>query len=356
MLSYLFKSFRCKLASFLGMRVAPHLPSRSREFRGGQISIEEINDLLDRPRRAGEVLDLRGYDLRNLNLSGSRFERVIFGGGDGPSAQLGGANFSRSTFSACSFAQVDLDDVDLSRCRFDDCDLEGAAVTERTSMKGTRFLLSQLPESIGLARGLHWDGFSPGRDDPALVMEDESSYRSFLRPDSEMVGGSEVTDLGALLDGRLDEAARFYRELSISWTKNGRFRDADSAYAHARRLEREAMGPRFRGRPFRPVPWLGLWLSDLLCGFGENASRFVPWAVALALLPGVVYWLAGGVDGGHGLADDLLFSASSLAAATPARLTSTNPLINWISVIQILTGVALLGVWGFTLGQKIRHG
>jgi len=221
-------------------------------------------------------------------------------------------------------------------------------------MRGTRFVLSRLPESIGSAKGLHWDALSPGKDGPAVVMEDESSYRSFLGPES--ASGSEIRDPDAILDGRLDEAARFYRELSISWTKNGRFRDADSAYAHARRVEREAIGPRFPGRPFRPVPWLGLWLSDLLCGFGESANRFVPWAMALALLPGVVYWLAGGVDGAHGLADNLLFSASSLTASTPPRLTSSNPLIDWISVIQILTGVALLGVWGFALGQKIRHG
>jgi len=166
----------------------------------------------------------------------------------------------------------------------------------------------------------------------------------------------ETYSIEDALADRLEDAARSYRDLCGLWTERGQFSDAGKAYARSRRLERQSAGPRFKGKPFRPLFWVGLWFADLLCGFGESLVRIVGWLLAVALLPGIVYAIVGNVvQGSGGFWDDILFSASQVTASTPMRLTSTAPVIEWIRVLQTLTGVAVLGLLGFVLGNKLRN-
>jgi hypothetical protein len=146
-----------------------------------------------------------------------------------------------------------------------------------------------------------------------------------------------------------------YRGLSSLFSGRGSFDDAGAAYVYSRRLERRARGPFYRASRFRPFSWLWLWIADLVCGFGESLPRVVAWIAALALLPGLGYRLFGGVVGAHGLLDDLLYSLSSLTSSQPSGLNAAVRLVSWIGVVQTFLGVALLGLFGFVLGNKIRN-
>jgi hypothetical protein len=97
-----------------------------------------------------------------------------------------------------------------------------------------------------------------------------------------------------------------------------------------------------------------LWTADLVCAFGQSLGRVLVWILVLALLPGVVYWRLGGVDGADGLFDNLLFGVSQLTGSTPTDLRPANRLVSWIGLVQTFVGVALLGLFGFVLGNKIR--
>jgi uncharacterized protein YjbI with pentapeptide repeats len=327
-----------------------------------------------RAREAGEVLDLSGYDLSGVDLGGKdvAWRDVVFGTHRGPPpAILNGTIFRSSTLEHCFFAHADLTGADfrdchISRCDFryatfrrttlgdatlELCDLYRASIEDGTVMLNTVFELVSMPGTLEGATGLSWASFDGPR--PALVTESEPDYRDFLEwTRADRLGTYPIED--ALKD-RLDDAARTYRDLTGVWTGRAQFRDAGLAYAHGRRLERQAVGPRFKGRPFRPLPWLGLWLADLLCGFGESLWRIVPWLAVVALVPGIIYALAGGVAGAHGLVDDLLFSVSQLTATTPDRLKAGTHLVDWVRVVQTLMGVTLLGLFGFVLGNKIRN-
>lgn len=342
---------------------------------GTKLTRDEVLHLAEQANAAAEQLDLQGYDLRGVDLGGKNLtlRDVVFGRHGGPSpALLAGTSFRRSTLEHCFFAHVDLSGADFRDCRISRCDLRyatfrrttlgdatlvlcdlyRASIDEGTVMLNTVFELVSMPATLDGATGLRWASFAGVDQRPALVTESESEYRDFLT----WTQGDrlETYPIDQALKDRLDDAAGTYRDLCGFWTGRGQFRDAGLAYAHSRRLERQAVGPRFRGRPFRPLLWLGLWLADLLCGFGGSLGRIVPWIAIVALVPGAIYWLAGGVHGGHGISDDLLFSASQLTASTPARLTSASALVDWVSILQTLTGIALIGVFGFVLGNKIR--
>ncbi|HEY4451791.1 MAG TPA: pentapeptide repeat-containing protein [Solirubrobacteraceae bacterium] len=123
--------------------------------------------------------------------------------------------------------------------------------------------------------------------------------------------------------------------------------------------------------------WSVLWIADVLCSFGESLLRVLLWLAAVAFGPGIVYALFGGVsqlksgervgiEGGgflltqtaratRALGDCLLFSVSALTNSVPTHLRASNRLVETVGVAQTFAGIALLGLLGFVLGNKLRN-
>lgn len=331
-----------------------------------------------RAAKAGKELDLSGRDLTGLNLTNDHkkivWRRIVFGRHHGsPPALLRGVEFRGSRLEECSFAHVDLSEVDFRGCEIVGCDMRyavfrgttlgdativrsdfyRASFQEGTVLLNTTLELVSLTTDLAGAQGLAWATFDARNRPPALVLEDEDAYREFLQP---TIGDRPPSDdVNAAVEHRLRDAVHLYRLLCGWWTERGKFPDANLAYVHCRRLEREAVGPRYQGERFRPLMWLWLWLADLLCAFGTDLGRIVLWLLAVALLPGILYALFGGVSGTANIGDDLLFSAGQLTGSSPARFAATSSLVEWVRVLQTLLGVGLLGLFGFVLGNKIRY-
>ncbi len=327
--------------------------------------------MADASLRAAE-LDLRGYDLSRLNLEKLCFRRVRFGthplesGGPDPAA-LAYTRFRQATFVNCDFSNADLTGTDLRGCRlehcdlrfvrfrrtqlgdatFSDCDCYRATFAETTIMSKLRLERVSLDSAnLDGALGLEWGQFAECGASAALVQESGADrYRSFLeRTRRERLDSFSVEQA---IECRLADAARVHRHLSGMWTTRGQYGYAGSAYARSRRLECAATRS--------PTRKLWLWSARLLCGFGVALWPVIFWLAVVALLPGFLYAIFGGVSGAHDLMDHLLFSASSLTASTPARLSTASSLVEWVRVAQTFAGVALLGLFGFVLANKIRN-
>lgn len=328
-------------------------------------------------REPGEELDLRGRDLRGAVLDGLVLDRVTFGRGreERNPALLDGVSLRECVLSDCSLTRVDVRGADFRRASLTDCDLRYAGFSgttfEDAVLEGcdlyrasfgpgtvlrparlTRVSLrhAMLAEATGLRRE-HLD--RPGT--PALVQEDLAAYSDFLertaqdRPDAVTEG----------LKGRLVEAAEIYRHLSSAWSAQGLHGDSAWAYVRSKRLERRAASP-LEPHTRTSVPrWLGLGTAELLCGYGESLGRTLASIAALGLVPGAAYWAAGAVRDGAdtaGLGDSLLFSLGQMTAAAPERLQATGTAVEWATTGQTFAGIALLGLTGFVLGNKIRGG
>lgn len=299
--------------------------------------------------------------------------RVVFGARAAQPALLRGASFAGVQLSWCEFQGVDLTEVtfagavvadcDLRRttfcrsemqdARFIRCDMYRGTIAYGCSLARAKFVLVSPARIIDPVGGVRWQVFSGEDGLPALIAEDELEYRAFLQ--RTLDDRPERHGVESAVEARLETAASSYRELAGYWTGIGQLRDAGAAYAHAQRLERSSAGPWFRGRPFRPGVWLGLWIADLTCGFGERLGRVAVALGVLMLLPAFLLWLLGGLSGAGGPSDYLFFSVSRIAASTPPSIEAANRLVEWIAVIQTVVGIALLGLFGFVLGNAVRR-
>lgn len=341
---------------------------------------EELREeVLRRLQQQPERMDLCGYDLSEMDLGGQRFRDVVFGRrrGKSPPANLRRTVFSGkgTTFERCDFTEAELERTDFRGCTLIDCDFR-YTVFDRTQLtettirrgdfyratfeKGTVMARSKL-ENVSLdsasldgMTAVDWDSLRGGASPPLVQeTEEEAEYRQFL--EGTVRDRPPQDDIEKALSRRFRDAARVYRSLSGVFTTQGRYRDAGLAYAHSRRLERRAERADHQRRPIPSLQWLWLWVADLLCGFGESLGRVAAWLLVIALAPGLVYWPAGGVDGAAGLLDHVLFSISQLAGATPDGLQAASNIVEWVGVIQTFLGIALLGLFGFILANKIRN-
>lgn len=336
------------------------------------------DDVLERiaSRGTGEdedIIDLRGADLTGIDLSGVELDGFVFGRGrEGPEvARLEGANLRGATLLECSFTRCDLTDVDFRGATITGCDFR-YVTTRRTNLaevalrgcdfyrasfeSGTIFRPSSIRHislSNASLQGLsafERTALVPG----SLVQEDEAAYRTFLQ--TTVADSPESVD--SRVDRRYGEAAAVYRGLSGLWTSQGLFGDSGWAYARSRELERRDASPFNEATPRRWLHWIGLLAAEILSGYGLKLGRVAGCLATLALLPGTLYAVLGGVDDGgsptRSLGDCLLFSFGQITTSTPDRLTTESTWVEWANVVQTLAGISLLGLFGFVLGAVIR--
>jgi uncharacterized protein YjbI with pentapeptide repeats len=339
----------------------------------------------------GEWVDLRGTDLTDVAFSdvdnGLPLKHLIFGCHDAknelPAACLHKTSFRNCTLVECKFAGVDCDGTDFRHARLTKCDLRYASFASVTFAdaklvlcdlyravfeKGVVFENAELEgvslhqASLGGIVGLRRESFQP-RNGRALAQDDEKRYLELLEGTTQKhAKGCEPPPKPAKTtepkDRRLPEAILTYRALSGLWSGQGLFADAAWAYVETKRHERTLARHRGRSSPGALLSWVGLWFAEALCLFGESLLRVVLWITALAVVPGLVYWRSGGVTQSStetaGLGDCLLFSAARLTASTPEGLSPATTLVEWIGVAQTFLGIALLGLFGFVLGNKLR--
>jgi len=364
-------------------------------------------------QQVGCYLDLRGLQLDGLDLGSKRgrerktWTRLIFGMNDRcGAASVDRCNFEGSVLTDCLFAAMILTALDFTECELTDCDfrfatfrgvrlgsarivgcdLYGASMESATIMGNIHFELSSLPQFGDGITGLDWSAFANPNGPRALVGEKADVYQEFLARTRDERPPKERSILDAV-DDRLAGAAGGYRRLSGYWAAQGQFRDANCAYTRSRRLERRASSPwfaisrrihhegrfsepraqrragradwslrkRFQSRDMRPVAWIGLWIADGTSRFGQSLTRVSATLLAVALIPGVAYAVWNGVSGAHTVFDDLLFSVSRLTAATPTGLKPTTKLVEWAGTVQSLVGIALVGLFGYVLGNSLRQ-
>jgi hypothetical protein len=343
---------------------------------GSRIDRDQFDTLVAAAEQRRVGLDLTGLDLTALDMRGSRpWRYLVFGDNPTgsaatmrqtvfaettlewcwlPGCELDGANFTGCTLVDCDLRFVTFGRARLGSATFDRCDLYGASMQSGTVLSNARFRMVSPPTVFEGVTGLRWPAFKSTRKVPALIAESKQYYPLFLeRTGHERPGG--LSTIPKAVDRRLYSAANSYRLLSGHWTFQTQFADAAEAYQRSRRLERRAASPFFRGTRLRPLKWVGLWISDLVCGFGESVNRVLATLLLVALLPGLILFLVHGVKGAHDLPDDLLFSASRLTAATPAHLSPSDRLVSWLGVTQAFVGIALLGLFGFVAGNAIRR-
>jgi Pentapeptide repeats (8 copies) len=206
------------------------------------------------------------------------------------------------------------------------------------------------------------------------------------------------------LEGEFDEARQVYLGLKQNFDGLGDYDAASWAYVRERRMERAMHAPWRVRRYFRRVrdieweirrarhapggrhylrrgrsllrlwsvygahtaTWLADWLIDAVCMFGESFSRVLLTLVLLFSLFALGYGLTGGVvrecavvgcepNPTYQLGDVALFSLGAMTTMEPAGLSPANGLVQVAARLEALLAIALTGLLGFVLGNRIRR-
>ena len=175
------------------------------------------------------------------------------------------------------------------------------------------------------------------------------------------------------------EAREVYLTLKNNFNQIGRYGDASWAYVKERQMGKMMHHPRLarkyygEGLPENPNVWqLGWfyirhttkwaldWVVEWTCGYGESVLRTLR-AMGVALVGfAILYWLLGAVVDANGNPSStwlhcLLYSGGAFTTFGVDTLRPANDWIRALSIFESVVGIALTGLLGFVLGNRIRR-
>ena len=213
----------------------------------------------------------------------------------------------------------------------------------------------------------------------AESLEGAYFYNAFL-DDTRMRREQLGEAIGEELDGRYDEAKEAYLALKNNFAEIGRYRDESWAYVKERRMGKMMHHPRLARKyygeelPENPDAWRLWWFYirhtakwaidefffDQLCEYGESIPRTLrAMGVALAGFA-ILYWLLGAVVDANGNPSSswlhcLLYSGGAFTTFGVDTLRPANDWVRALSILESVVGIALTGLLGFVLGNRIRR-
>ncbi len=318
--------------------------------------------------------DLQGASLVDANLHGAslgnaNLQEAVLTYADFQEASLGGANLQQASLRYANLQEASLVEAILREASLTYADLRGASLGG-ANLQGANLTYSNL-EKV--------DFFA------AESLEGAYFYNAVLddtRLKREQLGGA----IGEELEGKYGEAKEAYLALKNNFDEIGRYRDEGWAYVKERRMGKICSAPwrtrRFHGQSqlgdskgsrapaWRPRvwrfyarhtwKWLWDWVAEVTTGYGESIFRTLG-AMGIAWLGfAVLYWLLGAVVDVNGNPSSswlhcLLYSGGAFTTLGVDALRPANDWIRALSISESVVGVALTGLMGFFLGNRIRR-
>jgi|GEM_PF-2655192 len=344
---------------------------------------------------------LAGIDLRTVHLEAATFNQAHLENAIFIRAHLNRAQFMKTWLTGAIMNWADLTEADLSDAHLEQADLrdvslEGAVLhgahLEAANLTGTRLAGADLrrvslrdtalsPVAKGGFRSLrlyqtYFWGVLSLRYPQLLENEDDPNSLSTIWEDTQ---------------GRYSEAKDVYKSLKGYFEDAGDYGGANWAYAHEQEMAKlifvtppmRWLYPRRKwdqggkdgsfGTP-KTLEWLRLELSDKLAGYGLSLTRPLIWLILVIGGCGVLYALTGmlttmpgcgydelrtlwreGCQPTHNLLDGLRFSIGALTTIDVGGVQPYFANVGLLAALEALFGIALTGLFGFVLGNKLRN-
>jgi len=346
------------------------------EFTGIKLNAEQVLSLIEE-NGGSEGLDLSGKDLSGIRLNPRALEQLRRDKGPGTDAHpvwewkktggvnlqganlawamLSGANLSKSNLrrvdfrgarlDGVDFVDADLQDAILWDANLDNAVLDGANL-RRANLFGVNFFNTTLAkECLG----------------ESVIQESEL----YCLPSGIEMGPDR---------NRHWQGGRIYRALKANLDGAARYSEASWAYRKARRMEKHLAGYRTR-RAWHNREWkqfgMQAWrrisdeVAEKLCDYGENWLLVLLWIGVVWLVFALLYGVNGGVQRldsagmGHttrNVLDLLAFSLATMTTIEPVGLSASDVgFMRILMPLEVLVGIALTGLFGFVLGNRINR-
>ena len=353
--------------------------------------------------------NLQGADLRGADLAGAKFCRAELGGADFREsmleeadlreakarfakfnlaelehadlrrADLWGALLGEATLCGADLRQVILTEADLQKADLSSADLRNA-VLGRADLTGAKLNATDLREAscagaTFLEASLR-EANLQGLDLSNSVLT--GVHLAGARLDQARFRRSQLGEaLGEELSGELDTAREGYLALERSFAAQGDHDAAVWAYLRRRRMQKQsalarAKAARAEGRKPDAFRNYAQFASDefveWVCDYGESVPRVMRSLLVLYLAFTLTYGLTGSVTReektpagtvqvvSRNIEDVAIFSLLAMSTGdTGDRLKPTHDLSRTLVGIHVFVWVALTGLMGFVLGNRIRR-
>lgn len=296
-------------------------------FRG-----EHLGDRKEYPPL--KALPLSGLLLTNSDLTGSNLNGCELVGTDLKAAVLRDAILNRAILRGAH-----LEGADLSGAKLVDADLEGAFLTA-ADLTGVDFRGARLHQT---------------------------------RLDRRSLGKEVIQER----DHKFDEAKLVYIALKKCFQSTGAYGDASWSYGRERRMGKKMNNP-WRARQYygaeltdearqkwgfharHTAKWVADWFVELLCDYGESIWRVACWLGVLWFVAAIGFWRSRALVGPNGelvtsFVDCLAYSLGGLTTTSFEHL-QPRTVVEWMpfaTAMEALLGIALTGLLGFVLGNRI---
>jgi len=295
-----------------------------------------------------ENAKLEGADLWGSNCAGAVFSR----------AGLRGAILTESNLEGADLSGADLRDARLDKANLKGVNLEGA------DLRGASLPNVNLREAS--LRHANLQGVDLSTCDVTHAHVSGALFeRTRLR--RAQIGGA----IGEELASRFEEAANGYLSLEQNFSALGDGDAASWAYRKRRRMQKltalqMAKQRKDQGHTKAALPFYGkagrFQIVEWVCDYGESAPRVLLSILSLFLLFTILYGITGAVvrvglgptrNPLHLAAYSLLVMTTSGTSA--AGLQPRNEWVLLLSGIQAFLGIALTGLLGFVVGNRLRR-
>ena len=297
-------------------------------------------------------LDLREMYLRGARLSDSHFYLTDLSGSTLGNCDLRHANFHDANLNNVDFYLADLENAHLVGTSLLNANLNRANITN-----------ARLPDRIREAIGNR------------LIQENEVEYNKYLEKLSSFVPESSIARRRAF---RFVEAANIYGALKNNLMSSGRYKEASWAYIRERQMRRKASGLKraiitynalepadkaWAGSSFSFcfksfIKWVGDWLAELSCGYGERPLLTLIWAIAIIFIFAFIFQWTGGITSTYGQMTWLHYINYSLGAFTTMgydQYEAATLAAQTLTSVEALLGISILALLMFALGNRISR-
>lgn len=358
------------------------------------------------------VADLRRANLQRADLIGAELQNAKLWGADLRSAKLGGADLREAGLWRAKLQRADLthailQEAKLWRCKLQNAYLERANLQKASlgdvDLQGANLYMANLHQAYlkhANLQGANLRGVDLQEADlrSADLREVDlldvrkgglrgiKLYRAKL--DHTLLNTEQLgTAIGDELAGEYREARDAYLALKQNFEDLGDYAAASWSYVKERRMEKACSAPwrarRFYGEEqlgdtsehklpvYHPrvwwffvrhtAKWLVDWVVELLCLYGESIPRVLISMLLLLLVSTALFWaLRGVMDPATGkpyaqITDYLIFTLGAFTTTGFERLRPANGLIELLTTIEAIVGIALTGLLGFVVGNKVRR-
>jgi len=347
--------------AFLGGADLQGAHLRGADLRGAILYLANLQEADLRGAKLQGAL-LREADLRGANLQGAKLQNANLLVAKLQKANLGNAKLQGANLRLSNLQGSDLGAADFQGATLVSAKLQGASV-RCANLEGALLSYSHL-EKVDLFG--------------AKSLEGAYFYNAFL-DDTRMRREQLGKAIGEELEGRYDKAKEAYLALKNNFAEIGRYRDESWAYVKERQMGKKMNHPRlarkFYGEelPENPDAWR-LWrfylrhtakwalhrIEEWACGYGESIPKTLR-AMGVALVGfAILYRLLGAVVDANGNPSSsclhcLLYSGGAFTTFGVDTLRPANDWIRALSIFESVVGIALTGLLGFVLGNRIRR-